>query len=42
MRFGALHFLTFFVAMVVASVEDQQRRAEDRGQTPTQRTQAEQ
>ncbi len=42
MRFGALHSLTFFVAMVVASIEDEERRAEGRGQTPAQRSQAEQ
>jgi len=41
MTFGALHFLTFFVVMVVASIEDQQRRTEAQGQTPTQKTQAE-
>lgn len=42
MRFGALHFLTFFAAMVVASIEDQQRQMESRGQPPTHETKAEQ
>ena len=42
MTFGALHFLTFFLAMAVASVEDQQRRTEAQRPTPTQNTPAEQ
>lgn len=33
-RFGALHFLTFFAAMAVASVEDQQRRSMHLEQVP--------
>ena len=42
MTFGTLHFLTFFLAMAVASVEDQQRRTEAQRPTPTQNTPAEQ
>lgn len=42
MTFGALHFLTFFLAMAVASVEDQQRRTEAQRPTPTRTTPAEQ
>jgi hypothetical protein len=42
MTFGALHFLTFFLAMAVASVEDQQRRTEAQRPTPTRNTPAEQ
>lgn len=41
MRFGALHFLTFFAAMAVASIEHEQRQIEDRRQPPTPETQAE-
>jgi hypothetical protein len=30
-RFGALHFLSFFLVMVVASIEDEQRQKERPG-----------
>jgi hypothetical protein len=42
MRFGPLHFLTFFAAMAVASMEDQQRKNERERLPPKQEVKAEQ
>lgn len=41
-RFGLLHFLTFFAAMAVASMEDDQRKKEGERQPPKQEIKAEQ
>ena len=42
MRFGPLHFVTFFAAMAVASMEDDQRKKEGERRPPKQEIRAEQ